>query len=241
MARYVAESWRAETMPVHAFLVRHERGVCLFDVGQTPAAAKPGFFPRWHPFFRLARFELGAADALPARLAAHGVAPAEVRWVVLSHLHTDHVGGIEACGGAEILVSRTEWEQARGIGGHLRGYLPHHWPRSLTPRLLDLEEGPMGPFSGSYDIAGDGALLVVPLPGHTSGHIGLLVRDEQGGVLLAGDAAHRAVELARVQPAVAAWCAEEGIVVATAHDDAASALLASRKGGATAEAGLVTQ
>lgn len=241
LARYVADSWRAETMPVHAFLVWHERGVCLFDTGQTPAAAKPGFFPRWHPFFRLARFELGPTDALAARLAGHGVQPAEVRWVVLSHLHTDHVGGVEACPEAQILVSRREWSQARGIGGHLRGYLPHHWPRSLTPRLLDLDENPTGPFSGSYDIAGDDDLLVVPLPGHTRGHVGLLVRDEDGSVLLAGDAAHRATELARTQPAVAAWCAHEGVLVATAHDDAAPALLAAREGRASTETGRVPQ
>lgn len=230
LARYVTSSWSPTTLPVHAFLVRHERGVCLFDTGQTPDAARPGFFPRWHPFLRLARFELGPEDSLAALLATHRAPPAEVRWVVLSHLHTDHVGGVDTCPDAEVLVTRDEWLRAQGLAGRVRGYLPRHWPRQIQPRLLDLDSDPVGPFSGSFDVAGDGTLLVVPLPGHTPGHAGLLVHDRYRTVLLAGDAAHRADELAEALPEIAAWCARESAVVATAHDDNAPVLLAARAG-----------
>ncbi|HEU0304427.1 MAG TPA: MBL fold metallo-hydrolase, partial [Gaiellaceae bacterium] len=89
--RYLPGGWSDETLPVHAYAVEHPAGVCLFDTGQTARAARAGYHPRWHPFLRLARFELGPEDE-----AASQLAPESVRWVVLSHLHTDHVGGLPA-------------------------------------------------------------------------------------------------------------------------------------------------
>jgi len=178
--RYLPGGWSDETLPVHAFAVEHPHGVCLFDTGQTARAAHPGYLPRWHPFLRLARFELEPADE-----AASQLDPSTVRWVVLSHLHTDHVGAVAAFTHADVCVSRTEWEHAAGVRGRLRGYVPQHWPPGLTPRLVDFMGPPAGSFPASYDVAGDGTLLMVPLPGHTPGHAGLLV---EGDTLLAGDA-----------------------------------------------------
>src|SRR5689334_2519110 len=113
--RYLPGGWSARTLPVHAFAIRHPEGLCLFDAGQTSRAAEPGYHQRWHPFLRLARFELGPEDEAAPQLERLGLGVP--RWVVLSHLHTDHVGGVAAFPEAEVLVSRTEWERARGFAG----------------------------------------------------------------------------------------------------------------------------
>lgn len=212
--RYLPGAWSEETLPVNVFLVHHPDGLCLFDAGQTAEGARPGYLPRWHPYLRLARFELAPEDEIGAQLTARGVDPAGVRWVVLSHLHTDHVGGIGAFAGAEVIVSRVEWERARGLRGRLRGYLPQHWPLA-EPVQVDLAGPPVGPFAGSFDVAGDGRLVLVPTPGHTPGHVALIVRAEDGGYLLAGDLAESAADL----PAdVAAFCDAERLTVLLAHD-----------------------
>jgi glyoxylase-like metal-dependent hydrolase (beta-lactamase superfamily II) len=224
--RYVLDRWRDDTLPVNAFLVEHPEGLCLFDTGQTARAAEPGYFPAWQPFFRLARFELEPADEASALLERLGFDAADVRWVVLSHLHTDHVGGLAAFASADVIVAREEWTAAAGMSGRIRGYLPQEWPAGLEPRLVELDGPAVGPFTGSYDVAGDGRLLLVPLPGHTRGHSALLVRDDERRWLLAGDAAHSAGELAATAPQVAEFCAHEGVVVLTAHDAEAEALLA---------------
>lgn len=225
--RYLADSWRDEALPVNAFLVEHPAGLCLFDTGQTARAAEPGHFPRWHPFFRLARFELGPTDEAAAQLERIGASPADIRWVVLSHLHTDHVGGLASFPAAEVLVSRVEWRSAAGLRGRLRGYVQHEWPEGVSPRLVDFDGPAIGPFPGSYDVAGDGRLLFVPLPGHTPGHSALLVRDEEQSWLLGGDAAHSAEDLAETAPEIAAFCAREGIVFLATHDPQAEEALAS--------------
>jgi N-acyl homoserine lactone hydrolase len=216
--RYFPGDWADETLPVNAFAITHPEGVCLFDAGQTARAAVSGYLPRWHPYLRLARFELRPKDEVAAQLEASGVSPADVRWVVLSHLHTDHVGGLPPFAGSEVLVTREEWERATGLGGRLRGYLPQHWPTGLEPRLIAFDGPPVGPFPASADLAGDGSLLVVPTPGHTPGHASLLVRGRERSYLCGGDIAKLPQGLARDWPEIAEYCRRERIVVLTAHD-----------------------
>lgn len=224
LRRYLAEEWRDEAMPVNAFVIYDPAGICLFDAGQTARAARPGWFPGWQPFFHLSRFELAPHDEVAPQLRERGIEPLDVARVVLSHLHTDHVGGLDAFAHAEVIVSRVEWRRANGLGGRIRGYLPQHWPNGLRPRLVDFTGPPVGPFEASHALAGDNRLVLVPAPGHTPGHAALLIRDGETRLLLAGDLAHTAADVARVAPAVAAWCAEEGIRVLTAHDPSAPML-----------------
>lgn len=227
--RYFADDWSEETLPVNVFLIEHPKGLCLVDTGQTAAAAAPGYFPPWYPFFRLARFELGPEDEAAAQIGAAGYDLDQVRWVVLTHLHTDHAGGVGAFPNAEVIVARAEWEPAQGLGGRLHGYLPQRWPPGLRVRVVDFPGQPVGPFPRSYDVVGDGRLLFVPLPGHTRGHAALLVRgDSRPFWLCAGDAALRASELAVESPGVAGWCFQENVGILTAHDDAARHVLGGR-------------
>lgn len=212
---------------MNAFLIVHPAGLCLFDSGQTARVREPRFHPWWHPFFRLSRFELSFRDEAAAKVRGLGYDPASVRWVVLSHLHTDHCGGIAAFDAAEPVVSRQEWLRAQGLRGRLRGYLPHHWP-PVKPRLVDFGGGAVGPFPASVDLAGDGSLLVVPTPGHTPGHVGLLVRSGEQRYLLVGDMVHSPGELDRVAPAVAEFCRSTGVTVLACHDPGAQERLDER-------------
>lgn len=213
--RYLPGGWSEDTLPVNVFAVEHPAGICLFDAGQAAQAAQAGYFPRWYPFFRLARFELGPEDEAGAQLARIGLPPEDLRWVVLSHLHTDHAGGVAGVArDAELIVSRTEWERARGAGGRLRGYLPQYWPAKLQPRLVD----------GSLDLAGDGSLVVFPTPGHTPGHISLLVEAGAQTYLLGGDAAPSAAALAEADPELSDLCRRLGAIFLATHDPHAAEL-----------------
>ena len=225
--RYLVDDWADDTLPVNVFLIEHRDGLCLFDAGQTARATVPGYFPSWYPFFRLARFELTRADEAAAQLAEIGHDPRDVRWVVVSHLHTDHVGGIEAFDGAEVLISRREWDDAQGVRGRLRGYLPQYWPARVRPRLVEFDGPAIGPFAATHDIAGDGSLLLVPTPGHTRGHMSMLVRSAGGSFLLGGDAAESAAELDRAAPTLAEYCARSGTAFLATHDARAAEVVAA--------------
>jgi N-acyl homoserine lactone hydrolase len=223
--RYLPGGWDEKTMPVNAFLVEHPAGLCLFDAGQSARAAQPGYFPRWHPFFRLARFELAARDEAAEQISRLGHEPGAVRWVVLSHLHTDHVGGLAPFTGAEVVVARTEWERATGLRGRLRGYLPQHWPGGMRLRLVDFQDRAVGPFSRSFDLVGDGRLLLVHIPGHTPGHTGLLARGSERSYLLGGDLAHSGAEVDQNAPDLAEFCRRTHTSLLLTHDSRARELL----------------
>ena len=111
-----------------------------------------------------------------------------------------------------------------GHPGLLRGYVPQHWPPGLEPTLVDFDGDAVGPFVGTFDVMGDGSLLLVPTPGHTPGHAALLLRGSHGSRLLAGDLAHTAAELGATDPAIASWCEREHVAVLTAHDPAAAGI-----------------
>ena len=223
--RYLPGGWRDETLPVNVFAIEHPDGICLFDAGQTADAALPGYFPRWYPFFKLARFELTRDQEAASQLRCAALDPGDVRWLVLSHMHTDHVGGVAAFRRARILVSAVEWNRAVGLGGRMRGYLPQYWPAGVVPEQIRFSTDAHGLGVRSYDVAGDGRLLLIPTPGHTPGHLGLLGRCGSGSFFLAGDAGHSPAEIAATTPWLADLCAAEGATLLTSHEPGAASRL----------------
>ncbi len=213
--RHLPGGWSDSTLPVHVVLVDHPAGLCLFDAGPGAIGSADGL--PWHPWLRLARFEPVEPDGVASALGRRGAARADIRWVVLSHLHVDHVGGLAEAPKADVVVSRVEWERAQGLRGRLHGYVPDLWPKGRVPVLVDPRPPAIGPFPGSYDVVGDGTLLVVPTPDHTPGHISLLVRLDGRQVLCGGDIAPSLEELASVRPEIADWCAREEVDYIGAH------------------------
>jgi N-acyl homoserine lactone hydrolase len=182
----------AAPVPIRAWLIEHPEGLILVDTGESARIAEPGYLPRWHPFLRFAlRLNVRPEEELGARLAQLGVAPADIRWVVLTHLHSDHVGGLAHVTGSEIVVSETEYATARGWPGRVRGYLPQHWPPGFAPRRVRLPEQPYGPFPRSLPLTAAGDVVLIDTAGHTPGHMSVIVEDDAGRRLcFAGDAAY---------------------------------------------------
>jgi N-acyl homoserine lactone hydrolase len=129
----VDREW-TEPLPIYAFAIEHAEGVIVVDTGETARASQPGYFPRWHPGMRAFREHVEPAQEIGPQLEGLGIRPADVRWVVLTHLHTDHAGGLHHFPQNEILVTRTELEFGSGLRGRLRGYVANtHWPARFEP------------------------------------------------------------------------------------------------------------
>ena len=126
-------SW-TELLPVYAWAIETPEGVIVVDTGETARTRKPGYFPRWHPYFRLAvRLDVSPEQEVGPQLLKLGIRPDDVRTVILTHLHTDHAGGLYHFPKSEILVSDEELKLAKGFVGQLRGYLPNRWPPWFAP------------------------------------------------------------------------------------------------------------
>jgi N-acyl homoserine lactone hydrolase len=190
MLPLVERGWLAP-LPVLSWLVEHPDGLILVDAGADLAAASVGYFPRWHPFYRRAiRFSAGDDADVAGCLARQGIAPADIKTVVLSHLHWDHVGGLEPFRHARVLVTQNELDEARGLVGRARGYMPDHWPGWFDPEPVSFAHSPVGPFPESFDVTRSGDVQLLPTPGHTRGHMSVLVDGAECSWLLAGDASY---------------------------------------------------
>jgi N-acyl homoserine lactone hydrolase len=182
-------------IPVVAFMLEHPGvGPVLIDAGlHASVAAKPAASLGRVGTLAFRDLQMDAGQALPAQLRDRGVDPARVATVVMTHLHVDHASGISEFPHATFVVSRAEWDAAT-TQGRLHGYATRQFDHAFDYRLLDFDAaGADGPasFSGfarSFDLFGDGSVRAVYTPGHTLGHMSVVVRTDGGEVLVAGDA-----------------------------------------------------
>lgn len=181
----------SEPLPIYAYAIEHPEGVIVVDTGDTARASQPGYFPSWHPYFRYGvRIQVEPEEEIGPQLRRLGIEPGDVRRVVLTHLHTDHAGGLHHFQGTEILASRRDLEEASGLRGRLLGYPNDRWPEWFEPTAVELPPTPYGPFPHSLPLTAAGDVTLVPLPGHTAGHMGVVVDEGVRLVLLAGDSSY---------------------------------------------------
>ena len=185
-------TWRE--VPVPAFLVEHPgAGAFLIDTGFHPSVAVN---PRQN-LGRLAQLayrdlEMDPAQSVPAQLREKGIPPGDVRVVIMTHLHSDHASAISELPQATFVVSKPEWEAATDQG-RLHGYVPRQFDHGFDYRLLDFDGPDTSSFSGfarSLDLFGDGSVRAVFTPGHTLGHMSVVLRTSGREVLVAGDAVY---------------------------------------------------
>jgi N-acyl homoserine lactone hydrolase len=234
-----------EPLPIYAFAIEHPEGVIVVDTGETARALEPGYFPRWHPYYRFGIKEwVTPEEEIGPQLNRLGISASDVRLVVLTHLHTDHAGGLQHFPHNEILASRADLETAAGFVGRLRGYLNNRFPSWFEPTAVDLSPMTFGPFPRSQAITKDGDVVLIPIPGHTPGQIGVVVMDGDRRVFLAGDASYsqelmvtESVDGVSANEAVARatlklihrFVTEEPTVYAVAHDPETASRLGDRR------------
>jgi glyoxylase-like metal-dependent hydrolase (beta-lactamase superfamily II) len=180
-----------EPLPIFAWLIEHPEGLILVDTGETARASDPGYYPRWHPYFRSGvRFQIDPEQEIAPQLRSIGFDAGDIPTVVMTHLHTDHAGGLHAFPHARILVSQRELDLACGARGRLGGYPNNRWPNWFAPEPLEFLNTPHGAFARHAPVTSDRAVVVVPTPGHTRGHVSVVVRQDGPDVFLAGDTSY---------------------------------------------------
>jgi N-acyl homoserine lactone hydrolase len=234
-----------EPLPIYAFAIDHPEGVIVVDTGETARVAEPGYFPRWQPFFRFGvREQVRPEQEIGPQLEELGILPDDVRCVVLTHLHTDHAGGLHHFHDNEILVSRAELDYAAGLRGRLRGYTNKRWPAWFRPTLVDLPADQFGPFPASMPLTEAGDVTLVAVPGHTPGQLAVIVEDGDHAVFLAGDSSYTEDALLRgvvdgvgpdeaaerlTHERIRAYAAQAPTVYLPTHDPETAARLAERR------------
>jgi glyoxylase-like metal-dependent hydrolase (beta-lactamase superfamily II) len=138
----------------------------------------------------------GAYGHLVGNLRSAGYTPEEVDLVLVTHLHSDHIGGLTTQDGkrvfpnAEIYVAKAEsdfWLSPE-IAAKAPKDAQQFFQSAQAIAAPYITAGKWHTFSGSGPIV-DG-MQVVPLPGHTPGHTGYEFSSQGKTILFWGDIIH---------------------------------------------------
>ncbi|RPD63694.1 Metallo-hydrolase/oxidoreductase [Lentinus tigrinus ALCF2SS1-6] len=190
-------------LPVLSFLLRHSRtgDILLFDLGIRPDVEN--YSAGALELTRKMGMTLQGRD-IPAALERGGVSRADVKRVVLSHIHFDHTGYPRAFPNATFILANGALKiiEEKGPVYDNSFYavdVPLERTVFVNPELevpaspaMKEEWAPLGPFPRALDLYGDGSLYLVDAPGHIPGHLNALARTSADGgwVYLGADSAH---------------------------------------------------
>jgi len=162
---------------VVAFVVEHPRGRLLIDAG---AGRQVTEHLKTTPLLLRALASLTVKAPTLDALASRGLRPQDLRGVVLTHSHWDHVSGLEDLREVPVWITPEELAHARSDdeGGKLYRQLEARGQFQLQ-ELRFAGEG-YGPFAASHDFFDDGSVVLVPMPGHTPGSIAVFVTVANG-------------------------------------------------------------
>jgi len=166
----------------YCYLIKHAQGWMLWDTGNPDryAAMPDGFTAAPN-----APITAYMKKPLAESLKEIGVAPADIKYIALSHSHGDHSGNANLFAASTWLVQAAEYDALFGPEAKKYGLPAANFEKLKGATTIKL--------NGDYDVFGDGSVVIKSTPGHTPGHQSLLVRlPKRGPVLLSGDLVHLA-------------------------------------------------
>lgn len=181
LAIATARQW-TEWLPITAWVIEHPQGVIVVDTGEVAQANDPTYYacdPSSAVFYTsFLRFSVTPEEEITPQLANLGIQPRDVRWVVQTHLHGDHIHGLKHFEQSEVLVSPLDYPNSLGA-------VPCLYPDWLQPTRVQFAPNDLPGFGRAYPLTDN--VLIVPTPGHTNGHQSVLVWESERSYMLAGD------------------------------------------------------
>ena len=154
------------------YLIRHGSDYLLWDTG-FPAAIKGKSTDMGAIVARLEK-------SIPEQLAILRLTADDIDVVGISHMHGDHVGQAADFPNAKLLIGKKDLELSKGPKDPFGPW------RGANAKVQPME-------GGDIDVFGDGSVIALNLPGHTPGHMALLVKLASGNVMLSGDLYHATI------------------------------------------------
>ena len=178
-------------LPVSAYLIEHPKGRILVDTGWHREMSPDGVYNRkaqikslgsWQ-IYMVNQGRIAKGQAIDEQLAKMGLKPSDIDYVLLTHLDCDHVNGLTQLKGARhILVARDEMDNIKkGLTERIR--YQERWWKGMDLELFDWN-GSEGPVGRSYDLFGDGSVVMVNIPGHCAGLCAVKITNADGRFVL---------------------------------------------------------
>ncbi|MGT2828387.1 MBL fold metallo-hydrolase [Streptococcus hillyeri] len=174
--------------PAGVFLIKHrEHGYILYDTGYAPEIMAK----TWkYALYRLPNpIVMTPADSISEQLKKRGISPDAIRYLILSHLHPDHIGQVKAFPKANIILTKTclqEYRANRFSSLIFKEFLPLDFEKRVIT-IETYQDNRDFPHLPSYDFFGDQSILMTELSGHSDGQCCLFFPEKR--LFLAADVA----------------------------------------------------
>ncbi len=179
-------------LPVSSYLIECDGRKILFDCGWHRDMSPEGVFDKRaqirslgsFPLYMVNQGRLGEGRSIDEQLSAMDIVPEDLDLVLLSHLDCDHANGLKQVEDAkEILVSNDELYFANNGSFTNRIRYNSDWWQGTKLHTFDWN-GTEGPFGRSYDVFGDGSMVMINIPGHSKGLCALKITNSEGRYVL---------------------------------------------------------
>jgi glyoxylase-like metal-dependent hydrolase (beta-lactamase superfamily II) len=149
------------------WIIDHPKGLVVFDTGNNAAVSDGKCKSHWTAgncdFLKPSQKR---EDVIDRQLQKLGYSTDQVKAVITSHSHLDHIGNIKLFPKAVHVLQKKELYQA---------WWPEKFQRAGGVFVMGDFDGPARDFNyleleGDYDLFGDGSITILSTPGHTLGH-----------------------------------------------------------------------
>lgn len=176
-------------LPVSVYLIEHPKGLILVDTGWHRDMSPEGVYDKAaqikslgsRVLYNVNQGQIPLGEAVDEQLATMGIKPADLDYVLLTHLDCDHANGLRAVKDAKhIIVAQEELDCARK-NGFIR--YKKKWWEGVELQTIEWN-GTEGPAQKSFDLFGDGSIKMINIPGHCDGLCAVKITREDGKYVL---------------------------------------------------------
>jgi N-acyl homoserine lactone hydrolase len=146
-----------------------------------------GFLPDTIIIKGAAKNEVNRDDEVDRQLAKIGYCVDQIKAVFLTHFHSDHADGICHFPKGKVFASKAAYDFTISPKGEGLGYFKKHLPEGFQPETFEFVHDPEDVFEWSNTLLSDGSVVAVPLPGHSIGHTGYILKADHYRYVFSGD------------------------------------------------------
>ena len=185
--------WKNIKFPAMFALIKHPKlGFILYDTGYSSAFFEQTKKFPYSIYGAITPVHCSKDDEAVSQLEKLGILPDDIRYIIISHFHADHISGLRSFPNSTFICSRKGYESIKhkkGLSALKEAFIPNLLPNDFDNRVIFFEDSPVSTitckgvhefYPVGYDLFSDNSIKAILLEGHADKQYGILLQNEFG-------------------------------------------------------------